>query len=469
MVVMLALGALSAASLATRSLCAQEMDARVEAAALLIDSGRELMSAERSGQFLGARSCAAAACHGGVEPDPRFAHSRRHEYVYWLDHDPHARAYQTLLNEKSARMLARLALPTDRDIDKANRLANCFGCHNPQPDQARQAATFYHREGVSCEMCHGAAERWIEPHVSAPWMTTKQQGGAAALGFVDTENVAVRARLCAQCHVGSPGREVNHDLIAAGHPVLKFEFAAYHEMLPKHWRDAAERQANPELERQLWAAGQQASATAALELLASRVDRAVDDEPEAVWPEFAEYDCFACHHELVHPSWRQQMAHRPSSGMADWGSWYFGLHRSAGNDALDTLAKQMQSSFLPDLAAVRQAIAATRMEAPSLEDMLRGSAAAGQPAAPPTVTNWDEAAQWYLALVAWEQSRRDAGGSEDDQITRGITKLRNQLAFPPNFDSPRGIFFDGPGNVSRGEIDHSISELLRQVRQRVEP
>ena len=33
---------------------------------------------------------------------------------------------------------------------------------------------------------------------------------------------------------------MNHDMIAAGHPALHYEFATYHECQPKHWREPGE-------------------------------------------------------------------------------------------------------------------------------------------------------------------------------------------------------------------------------------
>ncbi len=38
--------------------------------------------------------------------------------------------------------------------------------------------------------------------------------------------------------------EVDHDLIAAGHPALRFEFATYFANLPPHWDVARDKKAN---------------------------------------------------------------------------------------------------------------------------------------------------------------------------------------------------------------------------------
>jgi hypothetical protein len=107
----------------------------------------------------------------------------------------------------------------------------------------------------------------------------------------------VRAQGCVGCHVGEPGREVNHDLIAAGHPQLIFELDAYTANMPPHWTESSDSAASG---AQAWAAGQIVSLRQSLELLAQRARR-------ADWPELAEYECRACHHALSEGSWRLQI------------------------------------------------------------------------------------------------------------------------------------------------------------------
>ena len=77
---------------------------------------------------------------------------------------------------------------------------------------------------------------------------SRLENEGARIRFRATKELAERAKVCTRCHVGrrSPDglltQEVNHDLIAAGHPRLNFEFAAYQENLPVHW-DEKERNA----------------------------------------------------------------------------------------------------------------------------------------------------------------------------------------------------------------------------------
>jgi hypothetical protein len=424
------------------------VELQAEQEALASDSASGLMAAGHPQKFLGARSCAAAACHGGIDPDPRFLLSRRNEYVDWLDKDPHARGYQTLKNDLSAAILDRLS----HDVaSRAKRLANCYGCHNPQPPPAQRAASFYERDSVGCEICHGPAEKWIGAHVTTAWPGQNK----TALGFIDTESVTIRAQTCAACHVGSPGREVNHDLIAAGHPALKFELTAYHAMLSKHWRDDRERKLKPLLEITLWQAGQVACGEAAIDLLKWRAQRAENEAPDAVWPEFAEYDCYACHHDLVHPSWRQTSSTSSVPlGMPAWGSWYFRRLKQPAGKSLQALADEMQGSFRPDPTAIIEVANSLQLAAPAIEADIR------EPA------NWDDATQQYLGLVAFEQAQRDAGKSVDAALTAGIKSLREQLAFPRDYDSPRGIFEERDSSVTRDQVHQSLLELMKQLQRR---
>ena len=148
--------------------------------------------------------------------------------------------------------------------------------------------------GIGCESCHGPAERWLAKH----YELGTSRGDLAALGMVDTKDLFVRGRACAACHVGDADHDLNHDMLAAGHPPLRFELSAYHDLIRrKHWPER-ERIEIPEFKVQLWAAGQAAALECTLALLESRATRAEKLDKLTPWPELAEYDCFACHQRL---------------------------------------------------------------------------------------------------------------------------------------------------------------------------
>src|SRR5262249_53689511 len=147
--------------------------------------------------------------------------------------------------------------------------------------------------------CHGPAEKWLTTHYLREWQQKKPEE-KEALGLRPTKDLVVRAQVCVTCHVGGSGSEVNHDLIAAGHPRLRFEYGAYLANLPKHWDEKKDRKGRPDFDAQVWAVGQVVSMQASLQLLEHRAAA-----PKAPWPEFAEYDCFACHHDLADQKWRR--------------------------------------------------------------------------------------------------------------------------------------------------------------------
>ena len=209
-------------------------------------------------------------------------------------------------------------------------------------------------DGVSCEVCHGPAENYLAAHTMQGWSELGAARFEPRFGMKNTADIAARAQLCVGCHVGEPDakgrpwRDVNHDLIAAGHPRLNFEFSAYMATLPPHWNTRTDPQRFDELRS--WIVGQFTSSDAALRLLECRA-KAAESKPAAdaeplvppSWPELAEYDCFACHHELAGRSWRQDLGRaaaagdRPARkpGAPAFGTWYYdGLRLMATTPAL---------------------------------------------------------------------------------------------------------------------------------------
>ncbi len=439
-------------------------------------------------QFTGTLSCSAAACHGSVVPDNRASQYRtiaRNEYYVWFDQDPHTRAGVTLYSARTEGILERLGWTRTHE-----KYQVCLDCHSPTAKVDADSTSFVSLEGVGCESCHGPAEQWRGEHY-------RNRSTALSHGMIDTKKLLVRGRLCADCHVGSPNREVNHDLIAAGHPMLKFELSAYMDMLPKHWNDAAERRQHQDFEVQLWAAGQIASADAALSVLEVRAKRVSENSPDAVWPEFAEYDCYACHHGLTAPSWRQTRGFAGRApGMTPWGSWYFSMAERLGdgaelNSALTNLRAVMQASTQPDHAAIsqhataaRQALATWMTSAASgdglnvhrndvgqLLSAIAAEKGGDEIEASDAVQNWDVATQVYLTLVALNQAHLNelekAGknpAAADQDLTKAIAALRDLLEFSAESDKQDGKpeWYDSPKDFTGTTGNPTDSSLPRE-------
>src|SRR5262249_40431436 len=77
--------------------------------------------------FVGVGSCTAAGCHGGtIGKDPNDPKWR--EYSIWLQSDPHAIAYTTLLSQRS-QLIAR-----NLGIKAAHTEKVCLNCHSLAAD-----------------------------------------------------------------------------------------------------------------------------------------------------------------------------------------------------------------------------------------------------------------------------------------------------------------------------------------------
>ncbi len=257
------------------------------------------------GNYVGAGSCAAAACHGDVSP--HFGKPvKQTEYGTWILQDPHARAYQSLENQVSLRMATILKLdkaPIEND--------KCLSCHALAPPAAKKERDFSKREGVSCEMCHGPASGWLESHIREN--STEQ---SVICGMSKLKDIEVRTMKCLECHLGTKDKEVDHKMIAAGHPDLLFQLELYSAKQPPHWRlpddphdgDVKAKDRDSSYGVRLWTIGQAVQLREALDRLERRATRSRLDPNHAQWPEFSEYDCFSCHHPISKPeiSWRQE-------------------------------------------------------------------------------------------------------------------------------------------------------------------
>jgi hypothetical protein len=385
-------------------------------------------------KLVGTGSCAGRACHGAIEP-LRQDGVRQNEFTIWVSRDPHARAYQVLSDPRSQRLVRNLYGPGAKP---AGETPLCLKCHAADPD-APHAATFSAADGVGCESCHGPAERWLRLHALPDW-SKKTAQEKKDLGMWPLHSAVERAETCVRCHVGSAAADVNHDLIGAGHPRMEFEFAAYFANLPRHW---VEKPPPPGAEAQAWAVGQVVSARAALELLAARA------APSRPWPEFAEYNCFACHHDLRVPWPAEDSYPDRIPGSLPPSSWYRGMPRALAQvegaadvvASLDEVTKllrhpagdrekvekvaQAARKAAEQLIPLRDRLAKLPEDPAALQKLLAG-VIADESGRQPT---WDRTAQVYLALAAFDRVT-------DDKARQAAAALLKTLEFPKGQDSP---------------------------------
>ena len=316
-----------------------------------------------AGKYTGPGSCSSTSCHGSVKPrgDSRIF---QNEYSIWAVKDKHAKAYDALTGAAGERIGRILGL------GKSEQAPKCLACHALDVPPDARAKTFDVSEGVSCEICHGPASAWLGPHTMRNW--THEQSVAA--GMYDTRNLARRAEKCLTCHLGTQEKFVDHEMIAAGHPDLYFELDSFSAVMPRHWKTPRESAPGVPAGSEPWAGVREWATGQAVQLRAS-MERIEWRAKSKNWPEYAELDCFACHHSLTAPgqSWRQERGYagrRP--GDAPWNGSRYAVFRElahlADNDAashLDDEISQLAKALGP-LNPDREAVAAAASSAAAL-------------------------------------------------------------------------------------------------------
>jgi len=238
------------------------------------------------GKSLGVASCSNSLCHGATEYW-KSSSVLQNEYLTWHRTDKHARAYAVLLNDQSKEIAKKLGL------DKpAHESQVCLDCHAHNVPEKQRGDKFVLSDGVTCEACHGPAERWVISHVepSATHARNRSQG------LFPTSDDLERARLCVSCHFGNSQKFVTHRIMAAGHPRMSFELDTFGQIGPAHWRvdeDWVKRKGEWNGVR-AWAVGQ---AVAAQELLKILVDP--KRGRDGLFPELVLFDCHSCHHPMA--------------------------------------------------------------------------------------------------------------------------------------------------------------------------
>ncbi len=457
-------------------------------------------------QMLGSRSCASTSCHGRDDSGHQVS-PRGREFAVWLAHDPHSRAAQTIQSPRFREILEGVVGEQGEEFGREMK-QRCAACHDPVGFEAAKLGTESSGQavGFTCESCHGAAEHWIATHYEQG--ISRERLGE--LGMVDTKNLLARGRQCAGCHVGDGERDMNHDMIAAGHPPLRFELSAYHDLIRrKHWT-YDERTAVPHFKAQLWVAGQVAVADTTLALLESRANIAATSgrAGRAPWPEFSEYDCFACHQRLRAGVPSSVPLRAGIAGVPGWQPWNLALAQPlVGGERLAGLRKHLGASLFVDPSETSTLAADARRQLH--EHPLVAALCAGEPdafasqqivalvqsQAKPS-QSWAASGQQLLALQAAYLARRDerrmlmpptrtvshvpgsrfpvAIDAGDEQMQRQMARLGSALRFgSPDFEWPA---FDWQGLVpleqppelaDAAAVARELDALAKSLHQRL--
>ena len=253
-------------------------------------AGAQVLPDKSHDKTLGVLNCASSLCHGSIA-SWNGSPVTQNEYVVWSRLDKHARAYQLLLNEKSRRIAANLALP-----QPAHQSRICLDCHAYVP-AAPAAEAYKVSDGISCEGCHGPAERWIASH-TAPEASHKAN---IANGLYPSDQPLARAKLCLSCHFGTSDKYVTHRIMAAGHPRMSFEMETFTNLQPAHFKvdaDYIARKGHFDGVK-IWAIGQAVA-------VGTQVDILLDPRRgrDGAFPELTLFDCHACHHPMADKRWK---------------------------------------------------------------------------------------------------------------------------------------------------------------------
>lgn len=278
------------------------------------------------GKYLGASTCDGANCHTKAEAREKPPYLT--EYTSWsalkedgTPYDRHSYAWKRLRgadkggDDRSPAIMAKLnAMEGTKDLAEASQ--RCLSCHgtsvhdygvgkqNPGAavglSKELQGARYRPEEGVSCDGCHGPAEKWLKTHDKQDWTIAEWKklggasGGSQALydkhGIYYSKDLVLWADQCVRCHL-----KIDTNLIDAGHPdLLSFELFTHNSQVP-HWReystagnDPALPAAGPTHAASEWLVGQAAALREALGQVESRAkgegkDKATAEHLATAW------------------------------------------------------------------------------------------------------------------------------------------------------------------------------------------
>ena len=362
-------------------------------------SASELPSAAPD-RHLGVAACSSALCHNAVAPW-RQSGARLDEYRVWRRDDPHARAFEVLRSEAGQRIGQRFGAATPEQA------AVCLNCHADRA--SARGPRFTVNDGVTCEACHGGAERWLESHARG----ASHQDNLAH-GMYPTDDPVRRAELCVSCHVGTTRQQVTHRLLAAGHPRLEFELDTFTARQPPHAElddDYRARKPVPS-SAELWATGQGIVARARLALIASPATWA-----GGAWPELSAFDCGTCHRATATDERAPPRARGPrpglprlATGLGPWLDVLAGRDPDAAQALSRTLAgldvavaagavdrMQRAGALSAQVAATTSRWLPLRLDAGDIDALLSRVADCEQVRPP---SSYIEATQWTMAAQA---------------------------------------------------------------------
>jgi hypothetical protein len=281
---------------------------------------------------------------------------------------------------------------------------------------------------------------------------------------------------------------MNHDIIAAGHPALYFDYRTYLKAYPKHWRENPTDPNKQALHR--WLIGQITKADSELELINSRIHKM---HPHSTWPEFSNYQCTSCHQNITGKTLAQlldqsQIAQSTPLGQATVRMWnleglqtadrVLGFDQQATDKLINAIDQagsrgislDANSKYLGELiknkrAELIQAAATDSLIDPQQQvggwtlEQQRSLVRQKWQSAFETL-NWEQSALAYLA-------HQSSLPMSDDG--RPLERMRTRLIFPESTQSPGFLFPKGPSERQAELQSHSWKSDSSKILESLGP
>ena len=405
---------------------------------------------------LGNATCASSTCHGSVDAW-KSSNVLQNEFVTWSKLDKHSQAYKVLFNDQSKRIVKNLGLK-----QPAHEAQMCLTCHAHAPSQNLRAESFKLTDGVSCEGCHGPAQKWISTH------TVKGVTHAENIrnGLYPTDQPVAKAKLCLSCHQGDENRNITHRIMGAGHPRLSFELGTFEKLEPMHYQideDYIARKSNYSYGKN-WAAGQVVSAQLMLEILSNP-----KTSHDGLFPELTLYDCHSCHHPMREKKWAGRNALPPGvlrlndsslvmvkalkmvfepTTLKSYDEAVQNLHKAVSDPTGASLMEKNQEVItraqvvITELKKLIPVIEKANYDDNTMRVILRAFVSSAQVG---SYTDYASAEQIYMVIA--NMSKAMTGGmtnsmantSSSSELTKAVNQMRVELADEDKFQSKKFV------------------------------
>jgi hypothetical protein len=396
------------------------------------------------------------------------------EYTRWKKGDKHADAYNVLREKKARRMGEILNIKVDEH-------ESCLSCHavvikDETVKKTSELIQFRLNEGISCVICHGPYAEWVSLHglqQNLPkWRPTDKDQERLTrarketeFGMKDLWDPVKRATLCSSCHIGcvedgKPVKFITHEMYAAGHPPLPgFELSYYCEKMPRHWellrdkvpavRKELDFKDEEREQTKLVLVGAATSLAESMRLLARQCEQAAQSRQGL---DLANYDCYACHHDLKSESWRRKYGFAGTPGRVPMRPWPTVLVRLAIEHAADNRAQseRMTAELEARLQKVRDGFDARPFGATT---QIKHAA--------------DALAEWADKLAKQVNNKLCDEAAARKLIAQVLSLCQNGV---PDYDSARQIawafkvIYEELGDKPDAEVKRALDSLGRQVK-----